>query len=180
MSLEGTKGVYGVAWDYARDTVRVKYDRRRTSPWRLARVISGHGFDVKETSSASASSDAVKSELAVAPVPHDAPAFFRAAFERARSQRKPLVIDFWAQWCPSCIRLKKETLEHPTVTPYWKDVELVYVDLDEHPALGAPYGVAAIPDLFFVDRDGRIVDRLRTFESPQALGQRIRSLLNEH
>ncbi len=53
-------------------------------------------------------------------------------------------------------------------------VEVIYVDLDEFPALGEAHGVAAIPDVFFADSTGRIVDRLQNFETPEAFVARVR------
>lgn len=107
-------------------------------------------------------------------VPPNAPKFFVDAIERARANQRPIVIDFWAEWCAACLRLKVATLGHPEVAKALGEVEVIYVDLDKFPALGETYGVAAIPDLFFVDKSGRIVDRLQTFELPGAFVARIR------
>ena len=40
-------------------------------------------------------------------------------------------------------------------------------------ALGDAFGVAAIPDVFFIDKSGRIVDRLQNFEPPEAFVNRL-------
>lgn len=33
----------------------------------------------------------------------------------ARRERKPLLIDFWATWCTSCMHMKRTTLQDPTI-----------------------------------------------------------------
>ena len=47
-----------------------------------------------------------------------------------------------------------------------EEVQLIYVDLDKYPKLAEGYGVKLIPDVFFIDREGSVVDRLRRFEKP--------------
>ncbi len=108
-------------------------------------------------------------------VPTGAPKFFVDAIEKAGASQRPIVIDFWAKWCVACLQLKRATLEHSEVVQALRGVELIYVDLDKYPALGEAYGVVAIPDVFFIDKSGRIVDRLQDFEPPEAFVARVRN-----
>ena len=90
-----------------------------------------------------------------------------------------MVLDFWAEWCAPCKRLKKETLDAPEVAKLLAKVQVVFVDLDKHPDLGKAYGVVSVPDLFFVDTDGYIADRLQQFEPPDAFLLRLKRLLGK-
>ena len=112
-------------------------------------------------------------------VPADAPKFFVDAIERARAAQRPIIIDFWAEWCVACLRLKRETLEHPDAARVLSAIELIYVDLDKYPMLGESYGVVAIPDVFLIDSFGRIVDRMQTFVPPKAFVTRVRKALGQ-
>ncbi len=107
-------------------------------------------------------------------MPPDAPKFFLDAIERAKQANRPVLIDFSADWCVACLRLTRETIEDPEVAKALRAIELIYVDLDKYPALGEAYGVAAIPDLIFADKSGKIVDRLQTFEGPEDFVRRLR------
>ncbi len=67
----------------------------------------------------------------------------------------PLVVDFWAPWCPPCQMLK----------PVLKDLAhelagragVVFVNVDEQPGLAARFGVRSIPAVMIV-KGGEIVD----------------------
>ncbi|MCH7591348.1 MAG: hypothetical protein IH989_01020, partial [Planctomycetes bacterium] len=53
----------------------------------------------------------------------------------------------------------------------------VRATLDEYPALGEVYRVDSVPDVFLIDRDGFIIDRLHNFEPPAAFAKRLKKLV---
>lgn len=90
---------------------------------------------------------------------------------------KVIVVDFWASWCAECLR------SMPALQELWRDKKedgllVIAVSVDEveqdtiataerygasfpvvfdpHMRVAAPYGVAAIPLTFVIDRGGRI------------------------
>jgi thiol:disulfide interchange protein DsbD len=142
-------------------------------------MVAQLGFTCEVSHRSAVSPAARQTKPTPAPVPQSAPPFFVAAFERARAAGRPVVLDFWARWCVPCVRLKNETLEDPAVSAALAKVELVMIDLDKYPQLGEAYGVAAVPDVVFVDRDGLIVDRVGTFEPPARFLARLQVLLGE-
>ena len=72
--------------------------------------------------------------------------------------------------------LKDKTMAHPDVASALESVEVVFVDLDKHPELAEAYRVKSIPDVFFVNAKGVIVDRLRTFEAAGPFLARLKKM----
>lgn len=115
-------------------------------------------------------------QLRKVPVLKNAPAFFSDAIAKARKEGRPVVVDFWAEWCVPCERLKKVTMADPKVAKVLEGVEVIFVDLDKHPELAKAFGVKSIPDVFFINAEGAVVDRLRKFEAVKPFLKRLEKL----
>jgi thioredoxin 1 len=56
---------------------------------------------------------------------------------------KPVMVDFWAEWCGPC-RMVSPILDE-IATEYADKIEIVKVNVDEEPQLAMQYGVTGIP-----------------------------------
>lgn len=93
-----------------------------------------------------------------------------AAVATARAEGRPMVVDFWADWCLPCKELEVQVFAHDRVAPVLADFTLLKIDLsreDAEPALAdklgalkAKYGVETLPAVRVVASDGRIVARI--------------------
>ncbi|MFZ4576510.1 MAG: thioredoxin [Phycisphaerales bacterium] len=67
----------------------------------------------------------------------------------------PVLVDFWAPWCPPCVRLK------PIVESLAEEmtgrIRVATVNVDENPELATKYSIRSIPALMIV-KGGQVVD----------------------
>src|ERR687890_439486 len=90
-----------------------------------------------------------------------------AGFEREVLQSDvPVVLDFWAEWCPPC-RALAPTFEE-LAKQYEGRVRFVKLNVDENQQVPQRFGIKGIPTLVFFD-GGREVERVVGASSKSAL-----------
>lgn len=82
----------------------------------------------------------------------------------------PVLVDFWAEWCPPCKRIA------PELDALAGDLEgklkVVKVDVDADPDLAANYGISSIPTLLLF-KDGKLADQFSGFMPKQILAAKV-------
>jgi thioredoxin len=88
------------------------------------------------------------------------------AVARARSDKKIVMIDFYADWCGPCKLLDQKTFSEEKVQKFLTDKTVaIKVNTDDNPKLAEKYKVNAIPCLVFIDGEGKEVGRLVGFRA---------------
>lgn len=112
---------------------------------------------------------------------------FNTARERALTEKKLTLIDFTgSDWCPPCMRLRKEVFSQPEFAKYAKE-NLVLLEADfprrkqisgaqqaANESLARRFGIEAFPTIVVLSSQGKEVGRLGyTPGGPQAFIARI-------
>ena len=78
-------------------------------------------------------------------------------WQNVESSTKPVLVDFWAEWCPPCSMLAP-TFERLAAT-YGDEISFAKVNVDELPEVAGQYGIRSIPTLLLL-RGGKVVEEL--------------------
>jgi uncharacterized protein YyaL (SSP411 family) len=107
-------------------------------------------------------------------------AYTQEAFDRARSEGRPILVDFFAVWCAPCRELDRNTYSDARVLSALDRFALLKADLtdEESPlvqGLRDRYDVYGVPTVIFVDATGREHADLRLtgFEPPEPFLERL-------
>ena len=91
------------------------------------------------------------------------------ALAQAKAENKPILIDFYADWCTACVELDKHTFTDPKVREVLTNEFITLKvdgteDSDEVMALQSKYGVVGLPLVTVVSPEGK------QLEDPKILG----------
>ena len=97
-----------------------------------------------------------------------------ANFEELVNSGKPMVVDFWAEWCGPC-RMVSPIIDE-LATEYEGKVTIGKMDVDNNNDVVAQFGIRNIPTVLFF-KDGKLVDKQVGAAQKPAVVAKIDALL---
>lgn len=97
-----------------------------------------------------------------------------ATFEEVLASGKPVVVDFWAEWCGPC-RMVAPIIDELAVE-YDGKVIIGKVDVDNNDEITSQFGIRNIPTILFF-KNGEVVDKQVGAAQKSALVEKIDKLL---
>ncbi|MEX2116668.1 MAG: thioredoxin family protein, partial [Bacteroidota bacterium] len=104
---------------------------------------------------------------------------------QARTSGKPVMLDFYADWCIPCLELDRRTFTDPSVIAASEDfvrlkVDLTRFDSPESENLRKQFTIAGVPTIVFLDKGGieGIGSRVVGYIPPNEFLERMKPLVN--
>ena len=88
---------------------------------------------------------------------------------------KPVLVDFWAEWCSPCRQLLP--ILGDLADSYGERLAFVKLNVDENPDTPATYGITGLPTLS-IFRDGEVVRTIIGAKSRAALVSELAALIS--
>ncbi|MEO0313854.1 MAG: hypothetical protein RI928_310 [Pseudomonadota bacterium] len=100
----------------------------------------------------------------------------------AAARGKPVMLDFYADWCVACLEMEKLTFTDPAVSATMQDILLLQVDVTansaDDKALLKRFSLFGPPGIIFFDRQGEMLQTPRVigFQPPAVFLQSLKQL----
>ena len=96
------------------------------------------------------------------------------SFKELVTGDKPLVVDFWAEWCGPCRMITPiiDELSHE----YESEVVIGKMNVDENDEVVGQFGIRSIPTILFF-KNGKLVDKHVGAAQKSVLDAKIKALL---
>jgi thiol:disulfide interchange protein len=157
-----------------RDEFAVTYDPSKVTPVKLIATVRETGYTARVVSGKGKASPGA----AVLALPRGF-ALLDEALAQARKENKPVVIDFFAEWCAPCQRMEKTTFKDRGVAVLLERCVFIRVDTDKHPDIAKRMAVEGLPDIRFVLPDGRVIKQLRNFQDAESFTSELEGPLRK-
>ena len=105
---------------------------------------------------------------------------FESGLARGKFEKKTVFVNFYAEWCAFCKEMDRTTFQDPAVVSYLNENFIaVKVDTDREQQTAAMFRVNALPDIWFISREGEPIGHRLGFIPAETLLTILKSIVSD-
>ncbi|MBU1043477.1 MAG: thioredoxin family protein [Candidatus Omnitrophica bacterium] len=89
------------------------------------------------------------------------------ALDTAKTENKPILIDFYTEWCGWCKKLDKDTYANLEVQEGLKQFVCVKIDAEKNKDLAKQYKINGFPSTAFLKSSGQLIEVVPGYLPPK-------------
>ncbi len=89
--------------------------------------------------------------------------FYDSALKKAKQTNKPLLIDFYTDWCGWCKELDKQVYPDPKINELAKKFIFLKVDCEKDTATAKKYSINSYPTIYILDPHGKVIEQVNGY-----------------
>jgi len=101
-----------------------------------------------------------------------------SALKAAKSQQKPVLIDFYTEWCGWCKKLDSDTYSDSRVNSASEKFVCVKIDAEKEPEIANKYGVTGFPTIIFLDSNASVISTIPGYLPPDEFLANMNKILS--
>lgn len=101
---------------------------------------------------------------------------YEAALAQAKETNRPIMIDYYTDWCGWCKKLDKETYQHNAVVEKSDEFISAKINAEKDVKSARAHGVSSYPTILFLNSEGKEIWRVKGYKNgPQFLLEMVRA-----
>lgn len=96
---------------------------------------------------------------------------------KAASEKKPVMIDIYAEWCYYCKKLDAQVYSDKEISDIAAKFVCVKIDGDKQPQIARRFEVQGYPTIIFLASNGSIIDKVVGYEEKESFKERMQQVL---
>lgn len=100
--------------------------------------------------------------------------------EQAQSLNKPLMVDFYADWCGWCKKLDRDVYSKDDIQKLLESFIAVKVNTDRYPQDARKNNVQGLPTVLFMSPDGKIIAEVIGYKDSAAFKEIMTKIIKQN
>jgi len=101
------------------------------------------------------------------------------ALGKAKTENRPIMINFYTDVCPWCKRLDSDTFGNPETAAFLNENFVTAKSNSGKSVLYRNYGISGVPTTVFTTPDGKEIGRVTGYQSPGQFRDSAQGILNK-